>query len=73
MGVRMGGPSQFPVVQKVGLVIKFKRLVAKSKRIVGISSTCGVIAFFAVPGPHTIMLIGGLVAGGAIAVATGKK
>lgn len=43
------------------------------KRMVGVASTTGVIAFFVVPGPHTVVLVGGLVAGVVVAKMTGKK
>lgn len=49
------------------------KFYGKCKRLVGFSATGGVIAFFAVPGPHTIVLIAGLAVGAVVAVATGKK
>lgn len=53
--------------------VKINRLWGKTKRLVGTSATVAVIASFIVPGPHTLVLIGGLVAGATVAVVTDKK
>lgn len=50
-----------------------KRKIDAIKRYVGYASTTAVVAAFVIPGPQTIIMVGGLVAGVVIARATGKK
>ena len=43
------------------------------KRYVGFASTGGIVAFFAVPGPHTLVVVGGLAVGAVVARITRRK
>ena len=49
------------------------RKLSAIKRYAGYASVTAVIASFVLPGPHTVVMVGGLVAGVVIARATGKK
>ena len=54
-----------------------KEVVARKlktvKRYVGYASTAAVVAFFVVPGPNMIVVVGGLVAGAVVAKVTRKR
>lgn len=53
---------------------KLGNLWVGTKRVVGTSAVGGVIAVLApIPGPHTIVMLGGMVVGAVVAVATRKK
>ncbi|OGH92839.1 MAG: hypothetical protein A2534_05175 [Candidatus Magasanikbacteria bacterium RIFOXYD2_FULL_39_9] len=53
---------------------KIARWWAGTKRLVGTSAVGGVVAVLApIPGPHTVVMLGGMVVGAAVAVVTRKK
>lgn len=53
---------------------KLARLWAGTKRAVGTSATFGVAAVLApIPGPHTIVMLGGMAVGAAFVFLTRKK
>lgn len=54
--------------------VKIARWWGKTKRVIGTSSTVGVVAVLApIPGPHTVVLLVGMAVGAALAIFTGKK